>query len=110
MFFPGELLISKEHHRVFLKGLEVKLTRRMFDLLFHLASHEDKTLTYAEIYSAVWGDDFDNELHGNQLWCAMNRLRERFRSVSGMADFIKTERFVGYRFSSNGNSVETCDI
>ncbi|MDL2274035.1 response regulator transcription factor [Oscillospiraceae bacterium OttesenSCG-928-G22] len=110
MFFPGELFISREHRRVFFKGFEVKLTRKMFDVLLHLASFENKTLTYAEIYKAVWGDEYDSSLHENQLWCAIKGLRRRFRVVSNTPDYIQTERYIGYRFSSGAKSGETCEI
>ena len=54
----GPLVMDVERHEVTVKGAEVELTRREFDLLRCLLEHKEKVLTREALLDNVWGFDF----------------------------------------------------
>lgn len=60
----GDLEIRAEQRRVYLKGKEVELTTREFDVLYTLAYYHDQVLTTRQIYKAITGEDVMGDYHG----------------------------------------------
>lgn len=60
----GDLEIRAEQRRVYLKGKEVELTTRKFDVLYTLAYYHDQVLTTRQIYKAITGEDVMGDYHG----------------------------------------------
>lgn len=74
-------------------GKELELTRREFDLLYLLASHEGRVLEHDQLRHYVWGDDFiGNE--SKAIPTSVSRLRAKLDDTG----YIETVRGVGYRF------------
>ena len=89
-----DLLIDPLARRVNHNGQELKLSRREFDLLYLLASHEGQVLTHEQIRYHVWGDDFiGNE--SKAIPTSVSRLRQKLADEN----YIETIRGVGYRFN-----------
>src|SRR5262249_8453350 len=51
----GDFRIDVEAHRVTVRGKEVHLTPKEFDLLVYAARHPGKVLTHRALLAAVWG-------------------------------------------------------
>lgn len=87
----GDLVIDQEEFRVSLKGKEVNLAKKEFDLLNLLVSKPGKVFKREEILSQVWGREV---IVGDRtIDVHIRKLREKLGS-----DCIKTYKGVGYKF------------
>jgi two-component system response regulator ResD len=73
----------------------VELTRREFDLLWHLASSPGRVHTRDALYEQVWEDEPYGDLH--TLEVHINRLRAKLETEPGRR-YLVTVRGVGYKF------------
>lgn len=90
----GGLLIDLARHRVVRDGDEVHLTRTEFSLLRELARHRNRVLTHAELLSAVWGDEYRDDL--DYLRAYIRYLRKKLESNPAEPKSITTVQGVGY--------------
>ncbi|MFC2135216.1 response regulator transcription factor, partial [Bacteroidota bacterium] len=91
----GPLEINREKYTVSLKGKELVLPRKEFEILFYLAANPGKVFPRDRILSDVWGDDvFVIE---RTVDVHVRKIREKFGKY---ADLIETIKGVGYRFKS----------
>lgn len=96
---PGEpqalklaaLHIDRSKRRVWLRGLELLLTPREFDLLWHFAHHPGHAFSRSELLAEVWGYDHDGYDH--TVNTHINRLRNKLGE-----GYIHTVWGIGYRF------------
>ena len=89
----GPLVMDVERHEVTVKGAEVELTRREFDLLRCLLEHKEKVLTREALLDNVWGFDFAGET--NAVDGYIRFLRSKIDEKFGVK-IIHTVRGVGY--------------
>lgn len=94
--FEMDLMIDPACRKVFLKGKELELTRREFDLLYYLASRSGQVLSREQIYNAVWQSESDYNVDESVKSC-IKTLRKKL--VSPTWDYIQNVRGVGYRFA-----------
>lgn len=95
----GALVMNRTAHEAMLQGEPVPLPLKEFELLFKLASYQDRTISRDQLIEDVWGYHFD----GNErtLDVHINRLRNRFpEDQCGFS--IRTVRGVGYRLEAIG--------
>ena len=78
---------------VAVRGNEVKLTPREYDLLRLLASHAGKVLTHKFILREVWGSEADVQY----LRIYIRTLRQKLEADPQQPKLIATEQGVGYR-------------
>ncbi len=94
---PGEvyrdarLEVDATRHRVLLAGREIHLTRREFDILWHLISLSGRVASREQILDAVWG--LASEVDPRTVDAHVRTLR---RKLTG--DVIETLIGSGYRF------------
>jgi len=91
-----DVFICIEYRKLFLKGTEIKLTRKEFDLLHLLFSSIGRVYTHEQIYKHIWGDEMDNISENYAVRCMIARVRKKLRSVPDTLGYIKTIRDVGY--------------
>jgi DNA-binding response OmpR family regulator len=94
----GRLKVDREQRRIWLNSLEVVLTPREFDLLWHFVQHPGRVFTRSELLSEVWGqghDGYDHTVNSH-----INRLRSKLGDERVEAAFIHTVWGVGYRFEA----------
>lgn len=96
--FGMDLIIDPIKHQVTLKGEPMNLTRKEFDLLFHLASHVGQVLSLEQLYSAVWNKEAAYNVDG-QVKAHIKALRRKLMSAG--KEYIKNEWGVRYRFYPN---------
>jgi two-component system, OmpR family, KDP operon response regulator KdpE len=96
-FEAGDFLINSERHQVFVRGVEVHLTPKEFDLLLYLIKNRDKVLTHRTLLAAIWGDNFTEQ--PEYLRVFLGNLRKKIEPNPSQPRYILTEPWVGYRFN-----------
>ena len=100
MLESGDFRINLESRKVTVRGAEVHLTPKEFDLLVYFAKHAGKVLTHRTLLAAVWGGDYVEQ--DQYLRVFVGNLRKKLgKEVSGQ-NYIVTEPWVGYRFMPEG--------
>jgi DNA-binding response OmpR family regulator len=95
------LEIDADQRSVRIKGEEVQLTAKEFDLLWFFASHPDRVFNRNQLLDQVWGYGHDGYEH--TVNSHMNRLRTKIETDSTQPRYIKTIWGVGYKFIADHN-------
>jgi len=95
----GDFVIDLPQHRVVVRGQEVHLTPKQFDLLTVLARHPGQVLTHRTLLHAVWGTNADQPEY---LRVNIGQLRKKIETGEDPR-YILTEPWIGYRFRPTGN-------
>jgi len=98
LFRSGDLAVDLVRRIVTVKGAEVKLTPREYDLLRLLISHAGKVLTHKFILQTVWGGATDVQY----LRIYIRTLRQKLEADPERPKLILTEQGVGYRLRAEG--------
>jgi two-component system KDP operon response regulator KdpE len=94
----GDFVIDIPQHRVLVRGQDVHLTPKQFDLLVVLAQHAGQVLTHRALLHAVWGSNADQPEY---LRVNIGQLRKKIET-SYEPHYIITEPWIGYRFRPTG--------
>jgi two-component system KDP operon response regulator KdpE len=97
-FSAKDFAANFETRQVTVKGRDVHLTPKEFELLRHLISNAGKPITHRRLLQAVWGPDYGDE--PEYLRVMINQLRKKIESDPGRPKLILTEPWVGYRFQA----------
>ncbi|HKS47306.1 MAG TPA: response regulator transcription factor [Amycolatopsis sp.] len=92
----GDLVINTHTREVRMCGHPVGLTKKEFDLLYLLASRPGVTFDRKQILSAVWHDDNSWMQRSRTIDTHVNSIRRKL----GCSEAIRTQRGVGFQFSS----------
>jgi len=93
LFRAGDLVVDLVRRVVTMRGQEVKLTPREYDLLRLLVAHAGKVLTHKFILREVWGSETDVQY----LRIYIRTLRQKLEADPQQPKLILTEQGVGYR-------------
>jgi len=96
----GDFDIDLDAHTVKVKGREVHLTPKEFELLVYLARHPGKAVQHRTLLGAVWGPE--NTEQPEYLRVFVGQLRRKVESDKSSLQYIVTEPWVGYRFLPEG--------
>lgn len=89
----GELTLDAEEHTAYLRGEEVPLTVREFNLLYKMLSYPKKTFTRSQLMDECW--DSDSSSGPRTVDVYMTKLRDKFADCD---DFeIVTVHGLGYK-------------
>jgi two-component system KDP operon response regulator KdpE len=97
-FLSKELTLDFESRQLTVRGQEVHLTPKEFDVLKHLIVNQGKPLTHRRILQSVWGPDYGEETEN--LRVIINQLRKKIETDPAHPKYIRTEPWVGYRFQT----------
>jgi two-component system KDP operon response regulator KdpE len=92
----GDFHIDLESRKVALRGSEVHLTPKEFDLLVYFVKHAGKVLTHRTLLAAIWGGDYVEQ--DQYLRVFVGNLRKKLGKEATGQNYIVTEPWVGYRF------------
>ena len=92
----GDVTVDRDRHRVHVRGEEVQLRRKEFDLLSLLIDNAGRVLTRDTLIDRVWGSDYVGDT--KTLDVHVKRLRSRIEADPSNPTIITTVRGVGYRF------------
>lgn len=93
LFKSGDLSADLVRRVITVRGNEVKLTPREYDLLRLLIAHAGKVLTHKFILNEVWGTQTDVQY----LRIYIRTLRQKLEANPEQPTLILTEQGVGYR-------------
>jgi two-component system, OmpR family, KDP operon response regulator KdpE len=94
----GDMEINVPGRRLSVRGREVKLTPKEFDLLLYLVENAGVAISHGKLLQAVWGPDYGGEVE--YLRTFVNRLRKKIEADPGNPQHLLTEPWVGYRFQT----------
>jgi two-component system KDP operon response regulator KdpE len=94
----GHFHIDLNTRLVVVRGNEVRLTPKEFDLLIYLAKNPGRVITHHTMLAAVWGGMSTQQ--PEYLHVFMNHLRKKLEPEDGSVRYIVTEKWVGYRFEA----------
>jgi two-component system response regulator RegX3 len=90
--------VDFDQRRVFVRGDEVHLRRKEFELLRLLVENSGRVLTRDVLIDRVWGTDYIGDT--KTLDVHIKRLRSRIEADPSAPVLITTVRGVGYRFAA----------
>jgi DNA-binding response OmpR family regulator len=91
----GDIEVNTKSRRVKVRGKEVELTRREYELLLFLMLHPDQVFSREALYQRVWGMDAVGGLE--TVAVHINRLREKIEETPSNPTHILTVWGAGYR-------------
>ena len=95
--YEGDLYFCLEHRVVCVRGQEVGLTAKEFDILALLIMNSKRVFTYEMIIDIVWHEDCDyysRKAINNHV----SNLRKKLKVAPDVPDYIKSVHSVGYKF------------
>ena len=92
----GDIDIDFESRHVSVRGRDVRLTPKEFQLLRYFVAHPNKTIAHRELLQAVWGPDYGQELEYLRVF--VNQLRKKLELNPAKPKYLLTEPWAGYRF------------
>ncbi|HLN98967.1 MAG TPA: response regulator transcription factor [Pyrinomonadaceae bacterium] len=95
----GDFRIQIDERKLTIKGREVHLTPKEYDLMVHLMRHPAKVLTHHALLGAVWGGDYTEQ--NEYLRVFIGQLRKKIEADPANPRYILTEPWIGYRFDPN---------
>jgi two-component system, OmpR family, KDP operon response regulator KdpE len=96
----GDFRIDLDGRRVPIRGQEVRLTPKEFDLFVYMARHPNRVLTHRTLLEAVWGEASQEQ--PEYLRVFMGQLRKKLEVDFSNPRYLVTEPWVGYRFNPTG--------
>jgi len=93
--FPG-LTISLEKYEVCFQGKIVEMPPKELEVLYFLASHQNRVFTREQLLEQVWGFDFFGD--SRTVDVHIKRLREKLQDTEALGWQIRTVWGVGYKF------------
>jgi two-component system KDP operon response regulator KdpE len=96
----GDFKINLLARLVTVRGQEVRLTPKEFELLCYMAKNPGRVLTQRTLLTTVWGEAGVNQ--PEYLHVFINHLRKKMEPEDGSVRYIVNERCVGYRFEPGG--------
>lgn len=93
--FPG-LTVSLEKYEVYYQGKPVEMPPKELEVLYFLASHQNRVFTREQLLEQVWGFDFFGD--SRTVDVHIKRLREKLPDSEQYGWQIRTVWSVGYKF------------
>jgi two-component system KDP operon response regulator KdpE len=96
----GDFRIDLAGRRVYVRGIEVRLTPKEFDLFLYLARRPNRVIAHRQLLGAVWGEA--SQEHPEYLRVFVGQLRKKLEAEPSTPRYLATEPWVGYRFNAAG--------
>ena len=97
IFQTGDLTIDYAKHRVYVAGVDAKLTQNEYKLVSLLGLHAGKVLTYDYLIRELWGPSA--RTYNQILRVNMANIRRKIEKNPAQPVYIFTEVGVGYRMA-----------
>lgn len=97
----GELVISVPHRRVTVRGKEVNLKNREYELLYFLASNPGIVFSKDTLFDRIWGMDSVGDTA--TVMVHVNRIREKIEKNPQKPEYILTVWGAGYKFAEKSS-------
>lgn len=93
----GDFRVDLEARSVTVRGVEVHLSPKEFDLLVHLIRHPGKVITHRALLAAIWGGNYVEQTEYLRVF--IRHLRKKIEPNPAKPRHILTEPWIGYRFN-----------
>ena len=93
----GDMRIDFDSRSLFIRGKEIYLTAKEFDLLELLAFNPNRVYSRDVLLKTVWGADYPGD--GRTVDVHIRRLREKIEDNSSEPKYVHTKWGVGYYFN-----------
>ncbi|WP_119301548.1 response regulator [Dongia deserti] len=104
VYRASDLSVDVSGRRVIVRGKDVRLTPKEFDLLRILIMHAGQVVTHNQLLSFVWGP---NEMRDSQvLRVLVGQLRQKIEADPRVPAIVLTEPGVGYRLRAEDDPAE----
>jgi two-component system KDP operon response regulator KdpE len=101
----GDFHIDLAAHKITVRGQEVHLTPKEFDLLVYMARHPGKVIAHRTLLGAIWGGQSTEQVEYLRVF--VGQLRKKIEAQSGSPRYIVTEPWVGYRFEPGEQELQS---
>ncbi|MEC3841816.1 response regulator transcription factor [Bacillus amyloliquefaciens] len=91
----GDLIVNTDTRQVWVRGEEVRLTPKEFDILELLSRNKGIVMSVEKIYEAVWKEDFFKS--DNTVMVHITNIRDKIEEDSKHPIYIKTVWGTGYK-------------
>jgi two-component system, OmpR family, KDP operon response regulator KdpE len=95
-FVSKEMSIDFENRALTVRGRDIHLTPKEFEVLKLLVAEQGKPLTHRRLLQSAWGPEFGEQTEN--LRVVINQLRKKIEKNPAHPEHILTEPWVGYRF------------
>ena len=93
-----ELKLDQESRRVYIRGREINLTAKEYDLLVFLLLNPNKVYGRESLLNLVWGYDYPGDVRTVDVH--IRRLREKIEDNPSEPRYVHTKWGVGYYFQA----------
>jgi two-component system KDP operon response regulator KdpE len=93
----GDFRVDLESRNVNVRGQDLHLSPKEFDLLAHFIRHPGKVLTHRALLSAIWGGNYVEQTEYLRVF--IRHLRKKIEPNPAKPRHILTEPWIGYRFN-----------
>lgn len=93
----GDFKVDPEKHKTVVKGREIHLTPKEFELLLFMVRHPGTVLTHHKLLGAVWGGNYTEQTEYLRVF--IGQLRKKVETDPANPKYILTEPWIGYRFN-----------
>ena len=93
----GAMTLEIDSRSLSIGGQEISLTSREFDILALLMRNPRRAFSRAQIYEAVWGEDFLGD--ENTVNVHVSNLRSKLAKADPERSYIKTVWGIGFKFN-----------
>jgi two-component system response regulator RegX3 len=94
----GEVRMDLERHTVSVRGAEIAMPLKEFELLEFLMRNAGRVLTRGQLIDRVWGSDYFGDT--KTLDVHIKRIRSRIEREPSEPVMLMTVRGLGYRFEA----------
>ncbi len=103
--YIGDFEIDIMRRRVFVKGKQIDLSSKEYELFLFFAQNPEQVLSEEQIYEGVWNSDKD--FHSS-ISKPIHRLRQKIEPDQRNPSYIRAIRGAGYQFVPS--PIISCDI
>jgi len=93
----NEITVNVSAMKIMVKGNQVILTKKEFDLLVYFLSNRNKVVTKNAMAEHLWGDEMDLSDDFDFIYTHVKNLRKKLLEA-GAADYLRSVYGIGYKF------------
>jgi two-component system KDP operon response regulator KdpE len=101
-FTVGDFHVEPSTLHVRVRGIDVQLTPKEFELFMYLARHPRSVIDHRTLLSEVWGEGSRGQ--SEYLRVYIGQLRKKLEPEPSQPRYLVTEPWVGYRFNPLGDA------
>lgn len=94
----GEIVIYPQQYEVIVRGDQIELTPKEFELLLYMTKRLNRILSREQLLNAIWNFDYAGETRIVDVH--ISHLREKIEVDTKNPEYIRTVRGFGYKFEA----------